>query len=444
MKLTSMLCAVALCAAMFVAACGNSSAAQSAGDVTKNDVLSIRDGKFYLHGKRFAEFSFDKFDLSTQLYTLLKNGKGDTQEYRDMVASQDQSLGELHALGFDAIRFFGAPFAWESREFYNDPEKRTTVFYRALDTALDLCDKDHIQVVYDLGAGDFTDKKYVAGRMDYGEEHLRDLVANSNSRSRQEMYRYLDDIVNRYKNRKTILMWEISNEMTLTADISPENRIFEGQRMPSLLEVARFYDDVAKRIKSNDPLRLVNNGGATLRTSQWNQYTNHNWNRDTVEEQGKALALLYAHSAVDVIDIHYGNNNKGSIYVVKGPNGEDARMNVRRYMEAAASIGKPLMLGECALDEVAHDDSARSKKVYEETPDYIDSLWDPNAAKWVKILCDEVVDAGPQFVMWWDYGSDRPQENKAPSWNVKKGKTDAVLAIIVDANKRLKAKLGAE
>jgi len=429
----------ALCAASL---CGQCQAAASA--VTKNDVLSIRNGKFYLHGKRFAEFSFDKFDLSYQLYALLRDGKGDTHEYRDMVASQDQALRELHEMGFHTVRFFGAPFAWESREFYNDPAKRSSVFYKALDTALDLCDKNHIQVVFDLGAGDFTDKKYEGGKWVYGEEQLRDLVANPNSRSRQEMYRYVDDIVNRYKNRKTVLMWEISNEVTLAADISPENNIFEGQRMPSLLEVAHYYDDVAKRIKSNDRLRLVNNGGATLRTCQWNQYTKHNWNRDTIEEQDKALTLLYAHSAIDVIDIHYGNNNKGCQYVVKDASGKDAPMNVQRYMEAAAQIGKPLMLGEAALDEIARDNTPRSKKVYEENPDYIDSLWDPNAAKWVKILCDEIVDAGPQLVLWWDYSSDRPQELKAPSWDVKKGKTDAVLAVIMDANKRLKAKLGAE
>ena len=214
--------------------------------------------------------------------------------------------------------------------------------------------------------------------------------------------------------------------------------------MPTLLDVAHFFDQVAKRIKADDPLRLVNSGGSGMRGCQWNQYTNHKWLLDTVDEQNKALSLVYSGNAVDVLNIHYYTNNHCRGDVVKGPDGQDVPMDLVKYVAAARAIGKPLMVGEAGVSAVAKNSAdPKDRKVYAETPDYIDSYWDPNAAKWVKILCDQIVDAGPQLVYWWEYGSNRPVDQHVPSFDVKKGRTDAVLNLIVDANKRLKAKLGA-
>ncbi len=39
-----------------------------AAPLTRDDVLSIKDGRFFLDGKPFAEISFNKFDLLWQLY----------------------------------------------------------------------------------------------------------------------------------------------------------------------------------------------------------------------------------------------------------------------------------------------------------------------------------------------------------------------------------------
>jgi endo-1,4-beta-mannosidase len=345
-----------------------------------------------------------------------------------------------------SIRFFAAP--WGNRELrpvFDDPVKRETIFHRAMDTALDLCDKNDIKVVYSLGAGGFTDTANVPGKgWVFGEEQPRELMSNPNSRGRQELYRYIDDVVSRYKNRKTILMWEISNETTLSADIMPDQGdIYQGERMPTLADVAGFLDDDAKRIKANDPLRLVNSGGSIMRGCQWNQYTKHKWIVDTVEEQNKALDLLYGKSAVDIIDIHYYPGNKHADQMVKGPNGEDVPMNIFRYMDAAQRIGKPLMIGETGAPAVRRDDNPKDKQVYKETPDYFDSYRDPNAVKWVQALCDEIVASGPQLCYWWEYSSDRDVDLKDQIFDLKKGQTDPVLDVIVDANKRLKAKYDA-
>jgi len=226
--------------------------------------------------------------------------------------------------------------------------------------------------------------------------------------------------------------------------------------MPNLADVAHFFDDVAKRIKANDPLHLVNSGGSGLRGCQWNQYTKHAWIRDTVDEQNKALDLLYAKSAIDIIDVHYytGNASMNLEGTVKGKRGEEVPMNVARYMDSSTRIGKPLMIGEAgasAAPAIIGDwnlvharNNPKYKKLYEATPDYFDTYADPNAVKWVKIYCDELVAGGAQLSYWWAYSSNRDVDAKNPICDIKKGRTDPALAVIIDANKRLKAKLGAQ
>jgi len=68
---------------------------------------------------------------------------------------------------------------------------------------LDLCDKNDIKVVYCLKSEGFTDTAIVPGKgWVYGEEQMRELVANPDSRGRIELYRYIDDVVSRYKNAR--------------------------------------------------------------------------------------------------------------------------------------------------------------------------------------------------------------------------------------------------
>lgn len=186
--------------------------------LTKDDVLSIREERFFLNGQPFAEISFNKFDLFWQLYDQLSAGKV-LDDTNPMVQAQDKALRELHSMGFRTIRFFALPWGPAGSESYADPEKRKRL-YEALDKALDLCDQHDIRVVWSLDASAFTDTKLVPGKgWVHGEEQKRELMSNPASRGRQLLYRYLDETVARYRHRKAVLMWEIGNEVTLSADI---------------------------------------------------------------------------------------------------------------------------------------------------------------------------------------------------------------------------------
>ncbi len=412
-------------------------AASHVAQLTRDDVLSINNGRFFLDGKPFAEISFNKFDLFWQLYDALTAGKQlDTPNAS--VQAQDKALRNLHDLGFRTIRIFALPWGPSGPDSYADPEKRKNL-YAALDKALELCDEHDVRVVWSLGAGVFTDAKLEPGRgWVHGEEHERELVSNRESRSRKLLYRYIDETVARYKHRRAVLMWEISNEVTLDADIGDANRVYNGQRMPGLKAVAGFFDDVAKRIKSADPLRLVNSGGSNMRESQWHLYLGQGWKKDTFEEQFKCFELLYATSAVDVIDIHsYPNNKPG--YAIAGEDGKERWLENKGYMTIARRVGKPLMIGELGLQAKPKTET----KLWDETPDYFESYDDTAAAKpWLMKTLNDVIDAGVPLTYWWCYQSDQSSEqNNRQRFDIDRDRNPELVACIVEANRRLKARL---
>jgi hypothetical protein len=404
--------------------------------LTRKDVLSTKDGQFLLESKPFAEISFNKFDLFWQLFDQLAESKQLTAT-NPMVQAQDKALRNLQELGFKSVRIFALPWGPAGPASFADPDKRKNL-YAALDKTLQLCDAHDIRVVWSLAAASFTDTKLDAEKgWIYGEEQERELVSNPESRGRKLLYRYIDETVERYRQRKAVLMWEISNEVTLQADIGDSNRVFNGERMPTLKDVARFFDDVARRIKSVDPLRLVNGGGSNMRESQWHLYQGAGWKTDTFEEQFKCFELLYANSAVDVIDIHSYPDNKSGYAITE--NGNKLWLDNKGYMRIAKRLGKPLMIGELGLHAVAKTD----KKIWDETPDYFESYDDAKAAKpWLVKTLNDVIEAGVPLSYWWCYQSDiSGDQTNRQRFDIDQERNPELVACIVDANKRLKAKL---
>ncbi len=407
--------------------------------LTPQDVLSIKDGRFFLEGAPYAEISFNKFDLFWQLYDQLAEGKA-LNATNVMVQAQDKALRNLHELGFKSIRVFALPWGPAGPDSYAESQKRVNL-YAALDKMLELCDAHDIRVVWSLSAASFTDTKLVSGRgWVFGEEQQRELIANRESRGRKLLYRYLHETVARYRDRKAVLMWEISNEVTLSADIGDADRVYNGERMPTLKEVAGFFDDVAQCVKAADPLRLVSSGGSNMRESQWHLYQGKGWRTDNFEEQFKCFELLYANSAVDLIDIHsYPDNKPG--YAIIGTNGAKMWLDDKGYMTIAQRLRKPLMIGEIGLHAIARSDN----KVWHETPDYFETYDDAKAARpWVVKTLNDVIEAGVPLSYWWCYQSDRAGDQNDPQrFDIDRDRNPELVACIADANRNLKAKLHA-
>ena len=417
---------------------GSSNANRSGGQLTRQDVLSITNGRFFLETKPFAEISFNKYDLFWQLYEQASQGKELTGT-NPLVQAQDRALRNLHNLGFKTIRIFALPWGPAGPVAYADPAKRRNL-YAALNKTVELCDAHDIRLVWSLSAGSFTDTQLNEKGWVYGEEQQRELISNSNSRGRKLLYQYIDETVARYRQRRAVLMWEISNEVTLSADIGDSSRVYNGERMPTLKDVAGFFDDVARRIKSRDPLRLVSSGGSNMRESQWHLYRSQGWKPDTFEEQFNCFQLLYATSAVDVVDIHsYPDNQPG--YAITDEAGRKMWLDNKGYMALARRLDKPLMIGELGLHAVARTD----KKLWEQTPDYFESYDEVKAAKpWVAKTLNDVIAAGVSLSYWWCYQSDDPAEkNNRQRFDIDLERNPELVACVAEANRRLKAVLHA-
>ena len=96
-------------------------------ELTRDDVLSIQHGRFFLEGRLFAEISFNKFDLFWQLYGELAAGRT-LDAANPMVQAQDRALRDLHEMGFRTIRIFALPWGPSGLAAYADPAKRQMLY----------------------------------------------------------------------------------------------------------------------------------------------------------------------------------------------------------------------------------------------------------------------------------------------------------------------------
>lgn len=192
-----------------------------AADPAPNGFLYAKDTKLYLDGKEFKEVSFNKYDLLH--YTVLQN----LPQYRGLESQRvNAELQELGSHGFKVIRIIACPFfsTWLNEAFFDgDPnrqaEKREQYFKR-FDALLDLCDKNDIKIIASL-------IWYLANFADLGHHSLHEGFTDPNSAARVKLKEYVYAVVNRYKDRPTIAMWELGNEWNLGADLQFEKGIID-------------------------------------------------------------------------------------------------------------------------------------------------------------------------------------------------------------------------
>lgn len=408
--------------------------AAAAGDIDARDPagktggLSISDGRLHLDGAPFAEISFNKFDLFWALHDELRAGRALTPD-NPVLKSQEKALRDLRGLGFRSIRIFAFPWGDHAAQKWNDPDSKRRIL-EALDQVVRLCEVHGMGLMWCLGCSQFTDDV----------EHLKELCSDPDSANRKHLRAYLREIVGRYRHSPAVLTWEITNELTLSADIGDEKGLWEGkQRVPSLASVAAFYREVSADIKREDPLRLIHNGGSNPREHQWNLHLGKGWIRDTHEQQFQCFELLFKDNAVDLIDIHYYLGNRDGIEIA-ADDGGTRRIGLADYMGYAKRLGKPLIIGEFGRPVAL----SGGKDLRQETPDYFTTYSDAAAAlPWVQRLLDEVVRAEVPLSYWWAYQSDRAMDREDPHrMDVSLERNQEIVKAIASANQALKKRLG--
>ncbi len=400
------------------------SAGATPAPIHAEDLLSLHGTRFFLDGKPYAEISFNKFDLFWAIWQA--SNLNDPSELARAVARQDSALRDLHATGFRTIRIFGAPWSSDKGDLqamWNDPVKRQR-WLSSVDTTLGLCEKNQIQVVFSLGLGGFSTGA--------DAQHASPLYTAANSSQRQLCYSYIDAVVSRFKDRKAIAMWEVSNELTNAANIGD----YKGLYNPTLDQVAAFFDATARRIKQDDPLRLVSTGGAALRTAAWHRWRDQSWQLDSLGQYREAYSAYFAHSAIDVVDTHY-YELRGGENLAPDSAGKPVALTPGDYVTIANTLGKGAIMGEYGTLPSTWDPKERND------PDWFHGYHDPNAAKWVQRGLDQLVSEKIPITYWWAYQSDRPVDQFSNPATFSMETTPNLVRMIAAANQRLKMELGA-
>lgn len=393
----------------------------------KSDFLQVRGTELYLHGKPFYEISFNKFDLFWQMRAaeFKQGGFGS-----DPAATAENALQNFHQLGFKTIRVV----IDESRE-YRDPATRDR-FIAVVDRLLDLCDKYDVRVVASLN---LTHKHY----SDLSGESFAEYVANPQTKSRAMAREYVREIVTRYRDRKTIAMWEHGNELLLKADIGGVERTWSGLRVPTLAEVAAFHEAESAFIRSLDQNHPTTSGDS-YRNCLWSLYktvqgkTKAGWAVNTMEDIGKGVSM--AQKGVDVYCIHnYYKGPKFGCHPVMGADGKLTALNMADWTPIAHSEGKPLYVGEYSAMPLARNEE--NKKKWEDNPEWFQSYEGPDkpiAIKMVAMALEEIVKARPNLTHWWTYQSDRNSDQKNPQrFDIDLERTPELVGVVMEANRRL-------
>ena len=393
-----------------------------------DNILRILGGKLYMNGEPFYEISFNKFDLNWQIQGDARYNNGifpsrmfPNEDYT--FAAAEEALRQLAENGFHTIRVF-----------CNNINPRRTqeekdIFYAATDAMYDMCDKYGIQVVacLSLPSATFFDEEYIEG---YGwidkDENLYDLMTNPDSESRKILNEFIEEYVNRYKDRDSILMWEIVNEGNLNADIINHGVVY------SALQLGNFYADCATEIRKYDSERLITGGDGMIRSAQWHLFQNvmnggqsEDWTVDNVEQRQQITAII--NHGLDVVSIHgygvgYQNGSGHDVYIDE--NGRSATVTYELFMKEAAACGKVLFNGETGgyIGEGSYGNA------------------DPAIAPGRAAYLDTIIDAGVQLSLWWSFHSDRADQNcDRDSWSVRADENPESFNAIKTANEKLKA-----
>ena len=152
------------------------------------------------------------------------------------------------------------------------------------------------------------------------DEHVGTLVREPQSKSRILLNRYIGDFIGRYKGRKTIIFYELSNELNLWADLDHQNQCMSDE--PAIIQVQckttahfstgemiEFSRQLVSEIKRLDPAKQVSSGYGLPRPAAHHlelrpafSPQGPDWTVDTIEQFQENLSRTQ--DMFDIISIH--------------------------------------------------------------------------------------------------------------------------------------------
>lgn len=341
------------------------------GEKSAQPVFLTREGtEILLDGKPFRAVGVNKFDLAMQYIA------GGSE--RDKAA---QAIKEAADHGFRVIRFLASGFYPKQMQLWSAHD----AYWGRMDDLIATARDAGVWLIPTVMWNHFLFP-------DMAGETMQDMLTNKDSRSRQYLELYTHQLVTRYKDEPTILFWELTNELNLSADIesvhplgfSSLNAVDQGAPLVRVRrdhytseQMIPFMKEMAQFIRERDRNHLIGSGYSAPRPAAQHLRKSPqkgDWTQDSPEE-----AEIYIRDThpdpIDLISIHFYSQHDNIRF---GSTDKNSAVVLRKLKEICDRVGKPVYLGETG----AEND-------------------DPDAMKFVQNTFDEAIAADYPIILMW-------------------------------------------
>lgn len=195
--------------------------------------------------------------------------------------------------GFSFLRFFGYPNTPAEIDWYLANKEE---YWKKMDEFFAMCREADLKLIPSLGIyPNFHHTPHT------GEK--TSAILDPTSQTHRQVYGYVREMVTRYKDDPNVLMWEISNEVFLKADVTPA-----GSKRPEDLmtfdQLKQMYREATDFIKAIDPNHLVTSGDCHVRHESMSRRRGTKLRMDTLREH-LVNQLDSQSDPIDVASLHY-------------------------------------------------------------------------------------------------------------------------------------------
>ncbi|MGR8933850.1 MAG: Ig-like domain-containing protein [Gammaproteobacteria bacterium] len=382
------------------------------------------------HGKDFlpdfAAVGLNKFDLAMQYLGTASGGDGSERFRKVTRAMGRKSIVDAHDadVPFMRIAVTGyAPSAYGKRGDLDLWLHNPSAYWAQIDALMDDLEAADMRAVCIFM---FNPVQFPA----MTRETVHDLLTDPQSRSSLLAERYIREFVQRYKHRRAVLFYELTNEFNLGADLDLAARCRKtlvaelcvprsNYTTAEMIGYTRRFADLLHRL---DPSRPVSSGFAIPRPSaehlraqpEWVS-GKADWRLDTAAQFEKNLADI--HAGIDLISVHLYPTPRSRLSP-KAPTSATEELEIAK--KAADSIGKPLFVGE--FGDIKRIDGA---------PDSFPVLMLDRIAA-LKV---------PYSAVWaWEFYQRTPyttRDSKPSAYSLEPGENDTLIAAIRQTNRKL-------
>jgi hypothetical protein len=265
-----------------------------------------------------AELGANKFDLLLQYIGRASGGDGSPAYLQITRAMAEKAILDAEDVGFTFFRVSVSGYG--PTRIDNDRSNDlglwladAPAYWRLVDVMFDDLDRAGIRLVPTLMWNPAQFPALV-------HETEGSLISDPHSKSRMLLDKYVEEFIDRYKTRKTILFYELSNELNLFADLDLGKRC-AGQKPPpsagqcSVMdhfttgELISFAGDMVGLVKRLDPERSISSGYSLPRAGAYHlaaqpefSAAGPDWTLDTIEQFQDNL--LRTQAMFDIMSVH--------------------------------------------------------------------------------------------------------------------------------------------